>query len=299
MLSSTALRYFHVVADVGSIAVAAERLNVAGSAVSRQIKLLEAQVMAELFERRPRGMKLTAAGENLAAYVRRSVLEQNDVIADIGSRRGELSGVISIAAAEGLTTSFIPRVATKFQALHPAIVIRSVALGHEDIIRNILYGQSDIGMSFETKPYRDIATLYRTSFDSKVFMRPGHPLSTRNAVGLREISAHPIATSPGTVTRQLIEHRAAVEGVNLDIRFESNNSTSIFNYLKSSQAVAFGIEISAQEWKLRRELVSVPLNNSGFFKRSIYINVLSGRALPQKIKTFTAFLHKHLQRADA
>ena len=64
------LKYFDETARAGSIRQAAERLHVAPSAVNRRIKDLEAELGVPLFERLPRGMRLTAAGELFVQYVR-------------------------------------------------------------------------------------------------------------------------------------------------------------------------------------------------------------------------------------
>ncbi|WP_163017716.1 LysR family transcriptional regulator, partial [Pseudomonas viridiflava] len=74
-VQSTALRYFLEVARCGSISEASTRLNVASSAVSRQISKLERELDAVLFERQARGMVLSEAGTRLAAYARKSQLE--------------------------------------------------------------------------------------------------------------------------------------------------------------------------------------------------------------------------------
>ena len=70
-LLASAARYFDEVARQGSVRRAAERLNAAPSAVNRQIINLEAEYGVPLFERLPRGMRLTAAGELLLNEVRR------------------------------------------------------------------------------------------------------------------------------------------------------------------------------------------------------------------------------------
>ncbi len=64
-LVPASLRYIDQVARSGSIQKAAKELNVAASAIDRQILLLEQDMGVELFERLPRGMRLTAAGDAL------------------------------------------------------------------------------------------------------------------------------------------------------------------------------------------------------------------------------------------
>jgi molybdenum-dependent DNA-binding transcriptional regulator ModE len=68
-IHAAALHYFDAIRRAGSIRAAARRLNVASSAVNRQILSLEAEIGAQLFDRLPAGLKLTAAGEILAHHV--------------------------------------------------------------------------------------------------------------------------------------------------------------------------------------------------------------------------------------
>ena len=64
------LRYVDEVARAGSIRKAAEQLHVTASAVNRRVMDLEEELGAPLFERRPRGVRLTAAGELFVRYIR-------------------------------------------------------------------------------------------------------------------------------------------------------------------------------------------------------------------------------------
>ncbi len=67
-MNDRALRYLLAVVRAGSVRAAAEVLNVAASAVSRQIIELEAQVGETLLERLPRGVVPTEAGRLVAAH---------------------------------------------------------------------------------------------------------------------------------------------------------------------------------------------------------------------------------------
>src|SRR5712692_1811533 len=64
------LHYVDEVARVGSVRQAAERLHVAASAVNRRVQDIEDELGTPIFERLPRGMRLTAAGELFVRYIR-------------------------------------------------------------------------------------------------------------------------------------------------------------------------------------------------------------------------------------
>lgn len=107
-VQSTALRYFLEVARCGSISEASIRLNVASSAVSRQISKLERELDAVLFERQARGMMLSEAGIRLAAYARKSQLEAEQVVLEITELQGLQRGHVRIACSEGFALDFLP-----------------------------------------------------------------------------------------------------------------------------------------------------------------------------------------------
>lgn len=77
ILQEPAARYFLEVVRSGSISEAASRLNVASSAISRQIAKLEASLDTLLFERKARGMQPSTAGELLAAYALRVQMDSD------------------------------------------------------------------------------------------------------------------------------------------------------------------------------------------------------------------------------
>ena len=107
-LHSNAVVYFDAVRRHGSIREAARQLNMASSAVNRQILKLEQDVGLPLFERLPGGVRLTAAGE---AFARHSILVLQDAerfAAEINQLVGVHAGHVAVAAAEGICTSVMP-----------------------------------------------------------------------------------------------------------------------------------------------------------------------------------------------
>src|ERR1700733_2577985 len=114
-------RYVDAVARHGSIRKAAEALPVVSSSLNRRILDLEEELGSPLFERLPRGVRPTAAGDLFLAYVRRSMRELEQVGAQIEGLRGLLRGRVRIAVAESVTGHMLPTAIARFQAGHPNV----------------------------------------------------------------------------------------------------------------------------------------------------------------------------------
>jgi len=90
------LRGFVTVAELGHLTRAADKLHVSQPALSAQIKALEEEFEVELFERRPTGMVLTAAGKRLVSEAQRLLSAAQSLHDEARAIRGEVAGVARV-----------------------------------------------------------------------------------------------------------------------------------------------------------------------------------------------------------
>ena len=112
------LQYVDEVARTGSIRRAAAKLHVTASAVNRRIMDLEVELGAPLFERRARGVRLTAAGEVFVRYVREQGAGLERTRSHIEDLRGLRRGTVRIACSQALGFDFMPRMIAEFRRRH-------------------------------------------------------------------------------------------------------------------------------------------------------------------------------------
>lgn len=146
MIDLHKLHVFHIVAQEGSFSAAAERLYITQSAVSQQIKELEAGLGQTLFDRGWRGVRLTLSGEILAetaAQVFDLIARAETALTDVAQLT---SGRITISATQGVSSYLAPLWMQEFRAEHPNFTVALNTGVTGKIVDDVLAHRSDLGV---------------------------------------------------------------------------------------------------------------------------------------------------------
>ena len=147
MISTRQLRYFVEIADSGSFSAAAERLFVAQSALSRQIKELETQLQTPLFERTARQPRLTAAGEAFYPRARNllsELLKASEMATQVGN--GELGTLrLSHSSTVPMSGLLLQGISTWLERC-PGVSMDIAKLSSEAQLEEIADGRLEVGV---------------------------------------------------------------------------------------------------------------------------------------------------------
>ena len=146
------LRYFVAVADAGNIHQAARRLHVAQPALSRRIRELEEELGATLFERLPRGVRLTAEGgiflqdsrQILAAVGRARERLEHAKKGEVGSLRLAFHGHVAEQPS-------FPRIIRAYRMAHPQVSLDLLPLSSQAQSAAISSDAIDVGFSYNAR----------------------------------------------------------------------------------------------------------------------------------------------------
>jgi DNA-binding transcriptional LysR family regulator len=172
------LRYFVAVAEEGHVTRAAERLGIQQPPLSQQIRALEAELDAQLFHRKPRGVELTPAGRAFFDEARAILTRVGDAVtATRQAARGE-TGRIGL----GFTSSasfhpFVPRAIRAFRERHPLVALTLEESGTVELVAALRSPAIDI--AFVRSPVSESADLVIRPLleEAMVAALPsGHPL---------------------------------------------------------------------------------------------------------------------------
>ncbi len=298
-MDSTALRYFAAVARTGSVQAAGEVLHVAGSAISRQIAGLEAQLGTPLFERHARGMRLTHAGEILANHARRQELETERVTADLRRLTGHETAVLRIATVEGPAQYAMPAAIARLQASRPGVQIKMAVFGSRQVTENVRSGEADIGMTFALAPEREIRVLRRLSGAVMAFAAANHPIARHKQITLRDLEGVPMCMmGPETTARQLFDMACAQEGVVITPLLETSSSASIHWLVMEGYGLSVASFLSMADHVMEGRVVALPLAHPILEQRTMQVQVLAGRRLPVIVEAFLECLDAVIAELD-
>lgn len=214
---SQAFRCFDEVARRGSIRKAAETLHLTAAAVHQQILNLEDQVGTPLFDRLPRGMQLTTAGEIMIAAIRRSQRDFDNAMTQVEDLRSLRRGHINLAVSHSSAEQLVPEVIEAAMKSHPGVTYSVRSGSGENILRWVALGEVDIGFCLRRKTPPGVEEVRAVAQQLGLITPPGHPLTQLGRpLRLRDCLDHPlILMSPDTELRAMVdqidhrEHRKA------------------------------------------------------------------------------------------
>jgi DNA-binding transcriptional LysR family regulator len=136
------LRTLVVANDLGGYGQAATRLGRTPSAISLQMKKLQADVGATVFRKSGRGVALTEAGEIVLRYARR-MLALNDEVLDT-VRGASLAGRIRIGVSQDFAETVLPRALSQFTKLYPLVQLDVRIEGNAVLVEAVSKGEIDL-----------------------------------------------------------------------------------------------------------------------------------------------------------
>ncbi|HTP90737.1 MAG TPA: LysR family transcriptional regulator [Xanthobacteraceae bacterium] len=254
MLHSRLLKYLDEVARLGSIRKAAARLNVASSAINRQILALETELGAPIFERMPRRLRLTSTGEVLIAHVRDTLKAHQRVEAQIEAFKGLTRGEVTIATMNGLAAGPLPRFLSGILDQHPRVHVRLRVLPLDQMTSAVLTGEADLALTYSPPTSPGIRIVASHDLALGAVVSPKHPLTKRRALRLADCAEFPMAVADASMTiRPAVELAFTRANILLQPTIETNSIEFMKKVARSGQAITFlnpvdvAVEVEAGE----------------------------------------------------
>ncbi|GAB5429050.1 MAG: LysR family transcriptional regulator [Devosia indica] len=274
------LIYFNAVATHLSIREAARRLNIASSAVTRQVAQLEDALGIELFLREKRRLRLSPAGEILFRHSRRLAAPMEAAVSEIELLRGVRAGSVRIATAESVGLSFLPQLISDFGKRYPRLNLDVSIISSTEVVERLVEERIDIGFCFIAKPPRQVDVAFRRDVSIGAVMAPGHPLAGVRNLTMAQCLEHPLAVGkPEISIREVIEPFLHSPANITPPLVEVNSIRLLVELALGGHYASIMTPIGAQNEIAAGRLVFRPLQDGGLPTNRFGILVRSGSAL--------------------
>ncbi|MES2043349.1 MAG: LysR family transcriptional regulator [Pseudomonadota bacterium] len=198
------LRYFRAIGREQHFGRAAIALRVAQPALTRQIRDLEAEIGVELFERLPRGVRLSSAGRAFLEEVE-EILRQVDRAVDRAKKLGSGHlGTIRVGLSEIIAAhDFISHGLRSFRESEPSVILDLRSMGSVHQITALKEGTLDVGLVYDAhldERDSDVFDRIRLGYgETMLAVHENHKLAGRPSVTMAEIAEEP-ALGPARLT---------------------------------------------------------------------------------------------------
>lgn len=301
------LHYIDTVARSGSIRRAASKLSITSTALNRRILAMEDELGVPIFERLPRGVRLSTAGELLIQHIRSQIADMERVKSQIADLSGARRGHVSIVCGQALLPYFISEQIALYRKEHPAVTFSVKVCDRKAAVEQLTSFDADLSVVFEPFRTAEFQPLGRVEQSIQALMSVSHPLAAKKQLGWSDLLSTPVVLpTASNGMRYLLDDAMLRKGDELEKVIESDNFDFIRNYLIHEHCVSFQLPIGIKPTSTDNasqadaegdgdEIVSRDIDDRAVPGGNLFVAQLKGRVLPVAAALFANAIVKALE----
>jgi DNA-binding transcriptional LysR family regulator len=299
VLNLNHLRVFRSVCETNSITEAARQLHISQPAASKQLAELESHLGLTLVERRPRGVRLTAAGEVLARHARRLFQEEAAAETALDALLGLDLGQLSVAASTTIGSYIVPFVFGEIHAAHPHVRLSLEIANAARVEELVLEGQLDLGLS-EGRVVSEHLQVEVFARDEMVLIAaPDHPLvgeSRGGKLSAQALTGRPLLMrEPGSGTREVVQEALVQANIRVSAAMTLGSTEAIKNAVAGGLGIAFVSGLTLELERATRRLEVIELADLSI-DRALHLLTLEGKTPSPAALEFKGLLRARYPR---
>lgn len=236
------LEAFVALAEEGHFGRAATRLHLTQPPVSQQVKRLEKELGTDLFERHPRGVRLTAAGLRLLEKARGILADIAEIKSTADGTNTSLHGRLRIGYSGFHVANFLPGLLKRLHDQHPSIQVSLTADMHGGLApKAVLDGTVDFAFSREMHHGDHVGSVVYAEDEILIAVADDHPLATAESVTIEDVMDEPFITYPFVrdgMVRNLVGSMAQNSGGMFSVRYSVADTPMILALVAAGLGVA-------------------------------------------------------------
>jgi len=279
------LKYIDTVARVGSIRKAADTLSITSTALNRRIIAMEEELGVPIFERLPRGVRLSAAGELLIHHARSQIADMDRLRSQIADLSGVRRGHVSVVCGQAFLGYFMADQIAAYRKAHPGVTFNVKVCDRSEAVDFLTRYDADIAVVFEPVGSPDFQPIGSVPQSIYALMSPQHELAKKTSIGWSDLLSTPLVLpTRANGVRHMLEVALTRKGGEFFIR----------NYLLRESCLSLQIPIGLPLDESQGGLVSRKINASAIPEGHVFVGQMNGRVLPIAASLFANEMVKAL-----
>jgi DNA-binding transcriptional LysR family regulator len=241
------LETFLQVARHASFSRAAEKRFRTQPAISSQIRALEEEVGAKLFDRSGGKVSLTAPGKAFLKYVEETLDARKTMLNSLAEMERVPRGEIIVGANEGTCLHILPEVFADFKKQYPDVSVNIKRADYNNILESIIDNSVDFGVV--SLPVGDnrltVVLIHRDEL--VIIAPPRHPLGKIKSVALADVAKYPLVLPKAGHTRDALEELFHERRIKPIYAMELDSSELLKRFVAADVGVGFIARSNVQE----------------------------------------------------
>jgi DNA-binding transcriptional LysR family regulator len=279
------LETFLEVARHASFSRAAEKRFRTQPAISSQIRALEEEVGARLFDRSGGKVALTAAGKAFQKYAEQTLDARKGMMVTLAELERIPRGEIVVGANEGTCLHILPEVFAEFKKLYPNVAVQISRLERAKILESIIDNSVDFGVVSTPVDDKRLTVVNIHRDELVIIVPPGHPLSRMKQAGIADVAHFPLLLPKVGRTRDALANLFDEHRVKPKVSMELDSSELLKRFVAADVGVGFIARSNILEDAKAGVLAAVPLADASI-RRDLALVFRKDKALSRAALAF-------------
>lgn len=260
------LEAFLAAAENSSFSKAAEQLGYSQSTVTMQIKELEGELGALLFERMNKSVRLTSAGADFLSYAQKVMYDTNAVLGHF-SGRDPVEGSLRMAVWQTINMFVMPELLEEYCRRYPKVDVVLTEPAPGELYDLLAKNGADLAYIVDDPVVQDGLVQHSGRREELCFVAsPGHPLAGRTGLRLEELTGYDfLLTARGHCYHAHLLQELMRRGLSLRVKLESGNTEPLKLMAERGAGIAYLPRFSVQDSLECRRLAALDVTDCRHF----------------------------------
>jgi DNA-binding transcriptional LysR family regulator len=286
------LETFLEVARHTSFSRAAEKRFRTQPAISSQIRALEEEVGAKLFDRSGGKVSLTAAGKAFQKYAEETLDARKAMLVALAEMERIPRGEIIVGANEGTCLHVLPEVFANFKKQYPGVSVHIKRADYARILESVIDNSVDFGVVSlpVTDPRLTVVPIHRDEL--VIIVPPRHLLGKMKSATIADVARFPLVVPKAGHTRDAIENLFHQRRLKPNYTMELDSSELLKRFVAADVGIGFIARSNVEDDVRARTLSAIPIVDAQV-RRDLALVFRKDKALSRAALAFIDIAVKH------